>query len=765
MATKNIKKLSYDLNALMEDFKSSLGLSNLESTELYLLPEQIESKKQKINSLLAEKEELLSVATDLTDGISVEELSKIIEELSTVNDSIIELLLTINALNEIKAKDENTLTEDEREQIIKLNEIKNEILLENKDKFEELMSILKTSKLDEISAELSKKIEKYKTLLRIKNELELNQAELEQMETQKESLEVKSVESSKFSLENFEGYLEDNGFSTAHAEDLFNHYVNPQENPLKLETNSIKIRKTHPKRDAFIKKFAIPTAITAGAFGLSAAAITAAKLVDGSSILGLIPISQTPGLTVLATGCVAGAIGVIATPLFIIAKDQLTKLHYNVWYKDAKTNLNAYENGTNIESLYITKLIEKIKKTKRSILEMNQGNWFTKLFKFIPKHILNAVNRNRIHHLEAYTKDLMTIYANRENNITLNNDELRAKKLQPVYDLLRQVEDFIADDIAESKVFSMLTCKKSGKHTHKSTIENIDIFASLKMYVDAIAQKTTKEEIAQAKKSARAQTLNISQKTLKAGEILNNEDRLITRMLNYNARYAPFMTQRNETIDSGLTFDIENDTVVMNFDDEGQVDETLVYENSNNNENITAEESTTAEEANIEETSQLDEEFIFINEFPSEELTETNEKIAEEQPSEELFNEEDLPVIDDAELIEPKEVEEPQPVKHSTKSSNLIKKLTQRLKYSSTALTHSGKIVGVKLVVDANGNKSSTEIRYMSSKNKIRIKTSEGEKFVPVTDTIIPPMNQMNEILQEIASEQHIDNASSLTID
>ena len=565
MATKNIKKLSYDLDALMEDFKSSLGISFEESKELETLTTEcanLEAKIEELNSKIRE------IALPKNTTVSQEILS--VDDLKEEREIIEKFQITLKEMEDyvkftesISDKDRETLTYQEKLQLKEFISKRNAMFTE----FKNLIEYFGTTNYYELIEKANERILELDNIDELKQTLENTETEYKTKIARKQVLENKTKTGFESTVENFKFYLEDKGFSTEHAEELFLHHQDPTKNPLILAESTFQMRKRHPKRDAFIKKFIIPTAITAFGFCITAASIAAAGLVDGTSILGIIPISQVPGLTALATGVVAGAIGVIATPLVIIAKDAITKAHYKLWYKDAFENLSDYESGTSIDNLHIAKLIERIQATKRKILEMSQGNWFTKALKFLPKHFLNVINRNRIHHLEAYTKDLMEIYAERESAEAFN-DAKKAETLKPVYELLKQVEDFIGKDVYESKVYTMLTCSQTGEHTHKSTIENIDIFANLKMYVEAVAQKTTKQEIKEGKKQAYSMSKNLNEKTAQAAKVVNG-DRLITRMLSYNEKYARFVESKtaNEYNVVASAASADGKTISVIFDD------------------------------------------------------------------------------------------------------------------------------------------------------------------------------------------------------
>ncbi len=666
MATKN-KKITYDINELFEEYTSSLGLSL--------------SEKKELSNLNLKLQEKLSIKLTLEQDLIV-----IQSEVDNIDDkrSNEEIL---NEINEIQDIVDNNQTDDI------LNVFQSDSLEASLK-----MAYDRIATLDEILA-------KHDELRVTQDNIDNLSNEIDELLTRKAELETKQENSSVDNVENFTSFLKNKKLSTIHAEEIYNHYYNPTQNPLMLEDNNFKMRKSHPKRDAFIKKVLIPAMVTGAGVGAVIGAIAGSGLIGGSLVLGFIPVSGTPGLTAIATSMVGAVAGLVATPIVIKAKNALTRAYYKMAYKGAKKNLKEYKNGASLDSLYISRLIEKIQKTKQEILKMNQGNWLTRKFTFIPKHIKNAVNRNRIHHLEAYTKELVDMY----NIIELNNVDNKNERLKPIYDLLKHVESFVSNDIAESKLNAMLTCKNSKKHSHASTIENVDIFATLRLYIDSMAEASIKNKASKVKE-AKLSSKNLRHKKQVANSILKG-DRLIAKMV---ARY-------------------ENSLI----------EETVIPE--------------MIEEVNVSEEDIAEEVVLMVEEITEEVLPEVVQVPEEQETGLVFIFDDEIPA--EVEATETKDTET-----QNILDGGLVKKTTQRLKYSSTPITHSGETVGVKLAVDANGNKDKVEIRYLASKKKIRIKTNDGEKFVPVTDSIIPPINQMNEILKAVANDQHISNAESLTI-
>ncbi len=328
-------------------------------------------------------------------------------------------------------------------------------------------------------------------------------------------------------INSFKAFLKKNKLSTAHAEEIYDFKTGKTKS---LPVENFKMRKSHPKRDAFLKKVFVPTAVTSGGIGALVTSIAASGLPGGAKVLGMIPVSATPGLTLMSSAVVGFAAGVVLTPAIILAKNALVKAYYNATYHSAGKNLNDYTNGTRIEDLHLVNLVEKVEATSHKIFEMKQAGPVGRFFNFIPRHILNTINRNRIHHIEKCTKELYAMYQQNVSGIAtaeaVENTELATtltKTNSKIFGILKRIDSFVSSNVEESKVSGLLSCKASGAHTHSTMIENIDIFANLKIHMDAIAESRPTAE-------ARTQTKNLRTKHNVAERILNG-DRIIARMI------------------------------------------------------------------------------------------------------------------------------------------------------------------------------------------------------------------------------------------
>ncbi len=325
-------------------------------------------------------------------------------------------------------------------------------------------------------------------------------------------------------LESFKSFLKDNGMPTNHAKEIYDYLKNKTTN---LKVGKLKIRKSHPKRDYFLKKVLVPTVITSGLIGVATSAIAVSGLISGSAFMGVLPVFSNAGLTAMATGMIGAGLGAMVTPLVIHAKNRFTKLHYKLKYKSAEQNLNDLMDGTNIDELHISELMEKIDATSHKIFELNSKH---NPFAWAQRHILNTINRNRIHHLEKTTLDLFGLREQTGKYIaraTRHNDQNAATYYQSQHDninkILKRTDDFVASNVKEAKLNALLTCKEKGTHTH-SKVENVDIYANLSNALEAARQHKTQKE---TKKSVN----NLSRKQQAARKIANEEQVLFPELI------------------------------------------------------------------------------------------------------------------------------------------------------------------------------------------------------------------------------------------
>lgn len=543
---KKLKKTSlYTINALKEEYLNYLSNNFLTQEEIAKISEldqkikDLNTKNESIFLSITQAEEELKTLGENGSFIDIQEAISNLQFIVDYPDKIKQLEL-------IRSGFEHFDINSVRIEANKNRYIKSAI--ENDKQITKLNTDYKNAKSrvsfnGEISTEeAQKQLEKLRKIVKLKNYLTIlnvdiknNADKISKLTDEKISISTKSEDKKYDSVEKFTEFLLSHNLQTSHASEIYSLMYNQKD--LTISSDDFKMRKRHVKRDRFIKRGVIPTAVVAGTVGGIAGNLASQSLIAGATAHGFIPVMGTMGFTTAVVASLGVAAGLAATPAIITAKNKLTKKHYSVWYKNAKSNVSSYINGTDIENLPISKLMDKVENSKHSVYSLSQGNWLTRKFKFIPKHFVNAVNRNRIHHIEQYTKDLMAMYANIENS-DLDNAE-KAKKLKPIYDLLKNVDNFVSTDVNESKLFTMLTCKENGKHSHKLTIENVDIFANLKIYLDTVGLATDKNEVKTQVKESKKTIKNMEQKHAIATKLLNGE-RLIPKMINYQLEYARY---------------------------------------------------------------------------------------------------------------------------------------------------------------------------------------------------------------------------------
>ncbi len=381
----------------------------------------------------------------------------------------------------------------------------NAILLDEKEYARKIAPALNSQIQQEIEDKKLKRRQLLVTKNRLSKELSKLQKNLENVPT-----------TTKGDIETFKKFLTDNGFSTVHAEELYTLYNNPK-TKLTLAQDEFKLRKQHPKRDRFIKKLAIPVAATSGVVGIASGAIAASNLIAGSK-WAFITITSNPAVNFLSAALPGAAIGAFAAYSTIKLKDYFTKVYYNAKYGNAEKALNEPDSAKLFE------LIEKIENTKDDILDLRTGrnNIFSRFGRAIKRTGKNIVNRNRIHHVEAITEKLVEKF----NAISENNElsvEVKLRNTTPIYELLSKINSFYARDIQKSKIFAMLNCKETDKnHSHKETIENLDIYSKLTMYLERVGNNAELSKSSK-KKAHKAIKADLKKQNIVAERLLNGE--------------------------------------------------------------------------------------------------------------------------------------------------------------------------------------------------------------------------------------------------
>ena len=508
MATKNKNIKTHDLDSVFSEYSKAISLE-LEEKRIQL-ENEINTLKDEIQN---EVKTLSEAEINSISVLSAEEKADAEKKLAIANK-----YLTANTLtfNKISKEDISSLSQEEQDLHIKKVEKAESLLKKSQEQYDLYKAIVdeNNSKLEKIEALTNKPEESINS-----EQLKEKEQKLNDLQAELKILPKKPIDN----LESFIAFLEANGFSSSHADDLYNHHNNPNDKYL-VNSDDFKMRKEHRKRDFFIKKILIPSTLTGGAIGALISFIAKSGAISGSNVAHLFPVFSELIMTGIASGTIGALIGAATSVIVFKAKEFLTKAHYSFWYKNASKNLEEL-NNTDINNLPIAKLMQKVENTSNKVLK----------FKGLKKHIYNAVNRNRIHHIEKYVKQLQKQYKAIDQDVKLT-PKVKAQKLLPIYQLLKQVDTFIKNDVEKSITHAYLTCKESKKHTHPNMLENIDIYANLKIANDA-----------ETNKRAKTTFKNLSEKKRIATEIANGAS-AIPCISDYEKKYAKFSKFNSKTL-------------------------------------------------------------------------------------------------------------------------------------------------------------------------------------------------------------------------
>ena len=306
MATKN-KKITHNIDELFEEYSSSLGLSQVEKDELVSISAKIEAEIVNLTELEESARSLHSEVNSMFPSeVTNEQIQEDIDFITNIGNIIKKYDELNTQLRELEGK--SALTESETSQIDAIKEELTSLEIEHNDDMANFAHKYPAGSVEDMINLAKTEVERLEEILDKRDELRIAQDnvlnkrnEIADLTARKEELSSKESSRSVDSLENFKNFLAENNLSTIHAEEIYAHHSNPTENPLMIEDKGFKMRKSHPKRDAFIKKVLIPTAITGAGIGAVVGAIAGSGLIGGSLVLGFIPVSGTPGLTAIAT--------------------------------------------------------------------------------------------------------------------------------------------------------------------------------------------------------------------------------------------------------------------------------------------------------------------------------------------------------------------------------------------------------------------------------------------------------------------------------
>lgn len=268
---------------------------------------------------------------------------------------------------------------------------------------------------------------------------------------------------------------------TYYHEKLFEKYKLGDKNP--------KLDKMKRKTTWIAKKFVIPTLITAAITTAVGATIALIPALAGTSIFwsgnALVGIRSLGQLGLLS--------GLIGTPIFILGKDLITRLHYKKYSKLEQletlknSNVNSV-NDINSLDLGIVNLIKNFKEDQEIIDECRKSK---NPFKRLNGYIHRKWNRNKLHSLTAFTRKFLKVY-----NSTVDAND-RAKYAA----YLEYIENF-CNEVYTKDEQQALRNKKRGKTSKRLYA---DIFVrELIPYLDNEGQSRRKSKAKSIKRAVTA---------------------------------------------------------------------------------------------------------------------------------------------------------------------------------------------------------------------------------------------------------------------
>ncbi len=565
---KQIEKLSSDLTSASKSYNSTVtkkqaATKNVEeqnnlvlekNNEISILVEKIESDKNKIAEKEAElksMEESIIELKKLFDKSKLDYDNKLIKkvDLNKVEKSYNSALKKRDTIASNIEKATTTVLQPKKDELeTKKKELKKledkltnlvnkQIELErNSNNALNLKQEIET-KLNNLNSTKEKNAETISNLeagILTNEQIKSIKKEIEQKE--KELKDIEKRDTATFTtLDTFKNFLSSNNLSTVHAEDLHNLFLG--NNKLSALTD-FKMRKKHRKRDWILKKGGTLVGLAGGSVWGIISTIIASQMPAGSMFLGFIPVTGNIVATALSAGIPMALLGAGITYGYFKLKKVLTIAAHKKVYSTAKEAI-ADLDSTELEKLDIVKCLNIITEKKKKILQLREGKWYTAVPRFIARHFLNAKNRNRLHHVEQFTKDLVEELDSSYSlwKFQQGEDKKQTKaKIDKIVKLLSRIDKFTIEDNAESKLFAFITCKEKGKHSHADIIENIDIYSNLATYLDKVTMLNpeNKEQTKQQKQQVSSYKRTIKRYNKKhdqAEHILNDEKTFIQKLL------------------------------------------------------------------------------------------------------------------------------------------------------------------------------------------------------------------------------------------
>lgn len=552
MATKNKHELANNLDVLFQEFDEYLlsVLTNSEKTEFDGLPGKIDTLKGEISTLTASIATANAEVATYGDSRASADIITEYTDLETKLTKLKNYLVKSKRLKELKGKVSSGLTADEATEMstlqVEVDTIKTDCVQILRD-FKTLFGSTETIKNaeDHIAKlkELAPKKQNLENLITTKATKEADKATLEAKLTTYQS-RTEATEPK------FVTFLSTKNLPITHAADLFAVYKNPTAT-LTMDKADVKTRHNHPKLEFLLKYFGVPIALVGILVGIITGVVASSGLIAGASF-GFLPVFSNAMMNFAVHGSIWGLIGASTAAAGILSTAGIIKLHYNRVYKNAKENLELYKNGTEIEHLPITQLMNKISKTHNTVVKLNEGKWYTKILTFLPKHFLNAVNELRVAHLAKYAIGLRREFA--LIDAKTDSTSVRANQIKPIYALIENIDEFVQTFGKKSTAYAMLTCDDTAPHSHKGVLEYFSIFAETKEVLDKLEletnEDTEKTKTASTRQSSRR---HIERRKGIAADLANGSDRLFSKLLTrWNTEYKPLMTlgPREFTLDS-----------------------------------------------------------------------------------------------------------------------------------------------------------------------------------------------------------------------
>ena len=393
----------------------------------------------------------------------------------------------------------------------------------------------------------------------------------------------------------FTKFLQDNNISTTHVNEVYDIVSGNNPAVVKQFTkDEIYVRNKHHKAKGALKWVGPVTVATIAVGVTGILSFAAATAVAGTQILGLTmhanAAANAAKVATVGFGTVGLPVGVASTA---IAK-ALTKHDLNKAYGDPQ---KAIEKG-DLSSLEVDLLMKDIAKGKEDVLNLKSSKddkFFPKIFKGIKRTVKNVDNRIKTHKLEQIHNALAEKVVSIINSPNLNTADKQTAAAQYL-DILDKINTFTYEEFKKSRVFALLTCEAGNtKHTHKTVLENEDIFAEMQRRADEL----TKILIANGITAPKA-ALNHDEAEKVAINYLNLEDATTTDKGTSNLvkkcreRLAAMQTQKptkpNKPAVTIVSYTVNGNILTVNYSDGKTVNFNLT---KNNVQNVTLNNSST----------------------------------------------------------------------------------------------------------------------------------------------------------------------------